>query len=184
MEDIVPLLLRGGIVALLLLTAAAAAYLAFSRSKASTAANEFQTMATGIQSAFVDQSDFSDLSNITCQTGSCQQLIQANAVPDNLISNGVLGNDPWGGQITVSSATVPNGAANSGFLIQEANVPNKACTSIFTQASGFDEAQINGTPFYPQSSSLATSSTILTPSTVAAACKAGANTIGLVYGQG
>ena len=183
MEDILPLVIRGVIVGVLIVTALAAAYLVFSSSKASTANSEITTLATGIQDAFGNQPDFSDLKNIACATGStCSALVQANAIPGNLISAGNLGNDPWGGAITIASATVPGGGANSGFSIEYDNVPNGACTTMLDGLSAYAEISANGSLFYPAATATANGGNPPTPSTSAAACNAGQNKVVVTYG--
>lgn len=184
MEDILPLVIRGVIVGILIVTALAAAYLVFGNSKASTADSEITTLATGIQGAFGNQPDFTDLGNINCATGSsCTALVQANAIPANLIGASGLGNDPWGGAITIAPAALPGnaGSTNSGFSIQYAGVPAGACTTMLNNLSGYSEIDVGSTKLYPANSPSATGTNSPSPSVDSAACKGGGS-VTVIYG--
>lgn len=183
--DLIPLVIRAIIYAIIVAGILGVAYMLFSSTKASTAVSEMTSISSGIQEMYANSNTFNGLSCVSgSSSGNCATIINNDAVPSNLISNNALGNDPWGGSITILSATVPNGGSGSGFSIEMDNVNSAGCNKIGSSLAGYETLTINGTTMYPSAGN-SSQSNFVNETSVGSACGSNASsTVTAVYGPG
>lgn len=183
--DLIPLVIRAIIYSIVVATLLGIAYMVFGSTKAATAVSEFTSISSGVQSMYANSNTFTGLSCLSGNnSGNCTTIINNDAIPSNLIQSGTLGNDPWGGSITITSATVPNGSNGSGFSIEMDNVTNDGCNKIGSTLAGYETITINGTTLYPNAGNSGQSN-FVSETNIGNACgSGGSSTITAVYGPG
>lgn len=165
MQDLLPLIIRGFVVAVLVISVLVVGAQLTSGSKASTTISQINDIAAHVRKAYLTQPDFTGLN---CTSGSTCPLIDQKAIPSNLVtSGGTLGYDSWGGAITIT-ATGPN---DSQFLISADKLGRASCIKV---AEGVTYASLTtsaGGSFTPGTTSE------LTPNSIDAACAQGNNNL-------
>lgn len=183
--DLIPLVIRAIIFAIVVATILGIAYMVFGSSKAATAVSEITSISSGIQAMYANSNSFTGLDCASGgNSGNCTTIINNDAIPSNLVASGSLGNDPWGGTITITAATVPNGGTGSGFSIEMDNVSNSGCNKIGSSLGGYETISINGTTLYPNAGNSGQQN-VVTESSIGTACgSTGSSTVTAVYGPG
>ncbi len=175
MIDLIPLILRGVAIAFVLILVLAVGHSIYVSMDSQNAVSQLTSLASGVNDVFSSQPDFTGLS---CSSGSSCSIL-GSSVPSSLMSGTSLGDDPWGGAITITAVNLPTGGSNSGFTIEYDDVPTTACEKVGDDLTGYVELTIGSTTFTPDSASEAT------PATVVTACQgASAENITAMYSKG
>ncbi|MFC3469373.1 type 4 pilus major pilin [Massilia oculi] len=145
-----------GIAAIVVLGAVSMLGSAFGNAQANRTIEEVVSIRTGIKRLYMGQAASYGQVAIT------EQAIKSRVLPATLAVNNNDVKNAWNGAVTITGAT-------SAFEIKYAAVPQDACISILSGASGWSKVKVNATNdivSFP-----------ITPTTANASCAAGENEI-------
>lgn len=121
-----------GIAAIVVLGAVSMLGSAFSNAQANRTIEEVVSIRTGIKRLYMGQAASYGNGSIN------EQAIKARFLPATLAVNNNVIKNAWNGDVTLTGAT-------SGFDIKYAGVPQDACITILSGATGWTKVKVNAT---------------------------------------